>query len=421
MRVVPLLALFSGAALAAPVDDMLRWAERLEQQGLEQLALMEWETLVQSEDLSVRTTALTAMLRAEHPNPLALRAAILSVPEEQLDRSVRSIAAYERAWAYLERDERSLARQSFNYVSSKTDEELYLRALLGEAVVWLDRCGTYKRTLSHRNHNFRQANLPEDLLQTLFDLQTLLAARSVAFVYSRDDLAIALAREVSQDGRYASEALVFIAATQREVRTARYPETIPPDVLLTDLQLYGVGPDEARQPPSEAFAGARWLGDDPDAVDLALVYAADRLDAGDCDAVIQVAEGVQARWGETWRDLQQLTLTDPSRAWRGRGELEPAVLARLMEPRDLTRLEAAMEAIPAELLLVLKHSPDPFVDSGKLYDRRLSLQRGAATVLQDEASAMARRLEHVGAELGVAWAEALVRAEAGTCVIPPRP
>ena len=80
-----------------------------------------------------------------------------------------------------------------------------------------------------------------------------------------------------------------------------------------------------------------------------------------------------------------------------------------------------MEAIPAELLLVLKHSPDPFVDSGKLYDRRLSLERSAATVLQEEASAMAGRLEHVGTELGVAWAEALARAEAGTCVIPPRP
>ncbi|MBK9364701.1 MAG: hypothetical protein IPN01_00030 [Deltaproteobacteria bacterium] len=48
-----------------------------------------------------------------------------------------------------------------------------------------------------------------------------------------------------------------------------------------------------------------------------------------------------------------------------------------------------MEAIPAELLLVNKHSPDPFVDAGKLNDRRLSLERGAATVLQDEASAMA--------------------------------
>ena len=66
---------------------------------------------------------------------------------------------------------------------------------------------------------------------------------------------------------------------------------------------------EARRPPGEAFGSAFWLGDDPDAAPLAVVYAADRLDAGDCDAVIQVAEGVQARWGETWRDLQQLTLT----------------------------------------------------------------------------------------------------------------
>ena len=420
MRVVPLLALFSGAALAAPVDDMLRWAERLEQQGFEQLALMEWETLVQSEDLSVRTTALTAMLRAEHPNPLALRAAILSVPEEQLDRSVRSRANYERGWAYLEQGQLHLARRSFWSVSTKADEELYLRSLLGETVAWLDRCGTFKRAMSKRNEIHR-ANVPEDLQNTLYDLHTLLTAQSAAYAYGRYDLALSVAQEVSPDGRYASEALVFIAATQREAREWGYLFGEKPELLLTDLQLYGVGPDEARQPPGEAFKAARWLGDDPDAVDLALVYVADRLDAGDCDAVIQVAEGVQARWGETWRDLQRLTLTDPSRAWRGRGDLEPAVLARVMEPRDLTRLEAAMEAIPAELRLVLKHSPDPFVDAGKLYDRRLSLERSAATVLQDEASAMARRLEHVGTELGVAWAEALVRAEAGTCVIPPRP
>ncbi|MBK9364702.1 MAG: hypothetical protein IPN01_00035 [Deltaproteobacteria bacterium] len=67
-----------------------------------------------------------------------------------------------------------------------------------------------------------------------------------------------------------------------------------------------------------------------------MVYAADRLDAGDCDAVIQVAEGVQARWGETWRDLQQLTLTDPSRAWRG----------RLLRPRCSGPLDGAPRSHP---------------------------------------------------------------------------
>ena len=346
MRVVLLLALFSGVALAAPGDGVLRWAERLEQQGLEQLALMEWETLVQSEDVNLRAQALNAMLRAEHPNPLAIRAAVMSVPEELIEPSLRSIARYERGWVYLEQGERVMASQSFGRVSATRDAELYLRSLLGELVVWLDDCRAYKKGMRNRRE-IHQANIPEDLQQTLFDLQTLLAAQALMYSYGHDREAIAIAQEVSPDGRYASEALVFIAQTQHEMHDWEYYFGPNPDLPLTDVQLYGVGPDEARRPPGEAFKGARWLGDDPDAVPLALVYAADRIDVGDCDAVIQVAEGVQARWGETWRDLQHLMRTDPSRAWRGRASLDPAVLARLMEPRDLTRIEAAIEAIPA--------------------------------------------------------------------------
>jgi hypothetical protein len=421
MRVVLLLALFSGAALAAPVDDMLRWAERLEQQGFEQLALMEWETLVQSDDVNVRAKALNAMLRAEHPNPLALRAAVMDVPEELIDPSLRSILHYERGWVYVEQGERAMARRTFEKVSPEVDELLVLRAAMGEVVAWPDDCRAFK-IAGGCAKNIAKSNIPDDLKWTYVDLMLLLTAQTLVEAYNgHEERALGYAKLVDLDGRYASETRVFFAATQNDLRRRGSIDWISPEHLLTDQQLYGVGPDEARRPPGEAFGSAFWLGDDPDAAPLAVVYAADRLDAGDCDAVIQVAEGVQARWGETWRDLQQLTLTDPSRAWRGRGELEPAVLARLMEPRDLTRLEAAMSTIPAELRLVNKHSPDPFVDAGKLNDRRVSLQHSAGIALQDEARGVARSLEHVGTELGVAWAEALARAEIGACVIPPRP
>ena len=421
MRVVPLLALFSGAALAAPVDDVLRWAERLEQQGFEQLALMEWETLVQSDDVNLRAKALNAMLRAEHPNPLAIRAAILSVPEELIDPSLRSILSYERGWVYLEQGEGVMAQRSFEKVSREADEALGLRAAMGEVVAWPDDCRAFKKA-ARCAKNVAESNLPDELKWTYVDLMLLLTAQTLVEAYNgHEERALGYASLVDLDGRYASETRVFFAATQNDMRRRGRIDWISPEHLLTDLQLYGVGPDEARRPPGEAFGSAFWLGDDPDAAPLAVVYAADRLDAGDCDAVIQVAEGVQARWGETWRDLQQLTLTDPSRAWRGRRELEPAVLARLMEPRDLTRLEAAMSTIPAELRLVNKHSPDPFVDAGKLNDRRVSLEHSAGIALQDEARGVARSLEHVGTELGVAWAEALARAEIGACVIPPRP
>ena len=316
MRVVLLLALFSGAALAAPVDDVLRWAERLEQQGFEQLALMEWETLVQSEDVNLRAKALNAMLRAEHPNPLALRAAVMDVPEELIDPSLRSILHYERGWVYLEQGEGVMAQRSFEKVSREADEELALRAAMGEVVAWPSDCYAFKKA-SRCVKSVATSNIPEDLKWTYVDLMLLLTAQTLVEAYSdhHDDRALGYASLVDLDGRYASETLVFFAATQSDARRDGRIDWISPELLLTDQQLYGVGPDEARRPPGEAFGSAFWLGDDPDAAPLAVVYAADRLDAGDCDAVIQVAEGVQARWGETC-DEAGLTPVDRALMWR---------------------------------------------------------------------------------------------------------